>query len=63
MKNFTPQEQLEYCKRQRNNAYNNMEGEDAEGFAKWERLFCAWQTIVDEMQKELNDISGSNKTT
>jgi hypothetical protein len=35
------------------NAYNNMEGADGVEWARWERMFCAWADIADDIRKEL----------
>ena len=45
-------EQLEFFKDRAEMCFCNMEGEDAEGFARWEKLYCAYQTIYEDMLAE-----------
>ena len=55
MANFpemTRDQQLAYAVHMRDLMLDHMEGEDLEGFKKWERLYCAWSNIVDGMIKE-----------
>ena len=45
-------EYLEMLKLHRANAYDNMEGEDLEGFKRWESVYCAYDLIIKDIEME-----------
>lgn len=46
-------EHLELLKLHRDNALDCMEGEDAEGFARFEKVFNCYQTLVEDLEEEI----------
>lgn len=52
---LTPKQQLAFLAAARNMCYSNMEGCNPEEFIRWENLFVAYSTIVDDMIKEMRE--------
>jgi len=47
--NLTPQEFYELMVKQKDRCFEYMEGTDLKEFKRWEKLYCAYSTIVDDM--------------
>lgn len=47
-------EQLTFLKGKRDMCFDNMEGCDIPEFQRWEKLYVAYATIVDDMELEMN---------
>jgi hypothetical protein len=49
---MTPQEQLKFIEEKLAICLDNMEGEDSDGFLRWEKLANAYRIIVEDMRAE-----------
>lgn len=53
---LTPEQQLAFLKGKADMCHGNMEGEDLQGFLRWDKLYNAYLTIAEDMEREMKGL-------